>query len=241
MNIALCCVKFINGDAWNNVEKIVGLCGDLSGRVDMLLFGEAFVQGFDGLTWNYDADVDIAIKSDSPETARIRAAAVKNGVTVGFGYMEKAGENVYSSFMVISARGEMLCNYRRMSVGWKVRRADGHYREGDAPSTFELNGLRFGVALCGDLWTDEAAERISACRPDAIIWPVYTDFDPDVWNAAEKLEYAARAREYCARVLLVNSVCDGEGCARGGGAYFCDGAVAKETPAGGESVLIVEV
>lgn len=241
MNIALCCVKFINGDTRSNVEKIVGLCEELSGRADMLLFGEAFAQGFDSLTWNYETDTGIAFRADSPETAKIRAAAAQNGVAVGFGYMEKAGESVYSSFMVISARGKTLCNYRRMSVGWKERRADGHYREGDAPATFELNGLRFGVALCGDLWTDEAAERISACRPDAILWPVYTDFDPDVWNAAEKLEYAARARAYCARVLLVNSVCDGDGCARGGGAYFRDGTVTKETPAGGESVLIVEV
>lgn len=241
MKIALCCVKFINGDTRHNVEKIAALCGDLSGRVDMLLFGEAFVQGFDGLTWNYDADADIAIESGSPETARIRAAAAQNGVAVGFGYMEKAGEHIYSSFMVISARGKTICNYRRMSVGWKVRRADTHYREGDAPAAFELNGLRFGAALCGDLWTDGVAERISACRPDVILWPVYTDFDPEVWNTTEKLEYAAQARTYCSRVLLVNSVCDGEGSARGGGAYFRDGAIAGEAPTGGESVLIVEV
>lgn len=241
MNIALCCVKFINGDARHNVEKIAGLCGELSGRADMLLFGEAFVQGFDGLTWNYGTDANIAIETDSPEIAGIRAAAVKNGVAVGFGYLEKAGDRIYSSFMVRSARGETLCNYRRMSAGWKVGWADGHYREGGAPATFELNGLKFCAALCGDLWTDGVAERISACRPDAILWPVYTDFAPEVWNATEKLEYAARAGECCRKALLVNSVCDGEGLARGGGAYFCDGAIAKETPAGSESVLIVEV
>lgn len=241
MKIALCCVKFINGDTRHNVEKIIGLCGNLSGHADMLLFGEAFVQGFDGLTWNYDADTDIAIESDSPEIARIRAAALKNGVAVGLGYMEKACERIYSSFMVIFARGETLCNYRRMSAGWKVRRADAHYCEGDTPAAFEMNCLRFGVALCGDLWTDGVAERISACRPDVMLWPVYTDYDPKVWNTTEKLEYAVRARAYCSRVLLVNSVCDGNGLARGGGAYFHDGTIAGEAFAGGENVLIVEV
>ena len=241
MKAALCCVKFVNGDVRYNVNRITSLCEKFSHDADMVLFGESFLQGFDGLTWEYEKDVDVAVTQDSPEIAEIRAAAVKNGVAVGFGYMEKAEDAIYSSFMVISKTGEMLCNYRRMSVGWKVRRADGHYREGDAAAAFEMDGVKFSVALCGDLWTDDVAEMIKGRHSDVILWPVYTDFDADVWNSTEKLEYAARAAEYCQRALLVNSVCDGEGFAKGGGAYFADGKIVDETLAGGENVLVVEV
>ena len=237
----LCCVKFVNGDVRNNICKITSECEKFSGGADMLLFGEAFLQGFDGLTWEYEKDRNIAVTSDSAEIAQIREAARMNNIAVCFGYMERAGEDIYSSYMVVSGRGEIVCNYRRMSVGWKMQGVDGHYKEGGAPAVFDMDGLKFGVALCGDLWTDDVAECIKGCGADVILWPVYTDFEPDVWNATEKFEYAERAAMYCGRVLLVNSVCDGEGLAKGGGADFADGMIVSEVPSGGEGLLEVEI
>lgn len=237
----LCCVKFVNGDVRHNICKITSACEKFSGSADMLVFGEAFLQGFDGLTWEYEKDKYIAVTGDSPEIAEICEAAKKNDIAVCFGYMERMGEEIYSSYMVVSGRGEIVCNYRRMSVGWKVQSAGGHYKEGGAPAVFDMNGLKFGVALCGDLWTDDVAECIKACRPDVILWPVYTDFEPDVWNTTEKWEYAERAAVYCSRVLLVNSVRDGEGFAKGGGAYFADGRIMSEVPAGDEGLLEVKI
>lgn len=237
----LCSVKFVNGNVRYNIDKITSLCEKFCGRADVLLFGEAFLQGFDGLTWDYIKDKNIAVTWDSPEINEIRASAIKNRVAVGFGYMEKADDSIYSSFIVISETGEMLCNYRRMSIGWKIPGTDIRYKEGDTPMAFCHDGIRLGVALCGDLWTDDVAEQIGKCGADVILWPVYTDFEPDVWNSTEKLEYAERAREYCDRALLINSVCDGEGRAKGGCAYFVDGAIKCEAPAGGESLLEVEI
>lgn len=241
VKVVLCCVRFVNGDVRYNIDKITSMCGKFADDADLLLFGESFLQGIDGLAWDYEKDVDIAVTQDSPEICEIRAAAARYGISVGFGYMEKVGDKIYSSYMAISETGEIICNYRRMSVGWKVRRADGHYCEGSAPVCFELRGMKCTVALCGDLWTDDVAESIGGCGADLILWPVYTDFDVNEWNSAMKLEYAERASTYCGKALLVNSVCDGEGFAKGGGAYFTDGKIAAETPAGGESVLAVEV
>lgn len=237
----LCSAKFLNGDVRNNIDKITSACEKFSHKADVLLFGEAFLQGFDGLTWNYETDKNIAVECDSPEMMEIRAAAVRNHVAVGFGYMECEGDAIYSSYAVMSAEGELLCNYRRMSPGWKVRRADGHYREGGAPVLFEMCGMRFAVALCGDLWTDDVAEDIKNCQSDAILWPVYTDFDSDEWNTTMKLEYAEQAARYCEKVLLVNSVCDGDGMAKGGSVYFYGGMIKAEVCAGEENVLTVEV
>lgn len=240
MKAVLCGVKFVNRDMRYNIDKITSLCEKFSGA-DLLLFGESFLQGFDGLMWDYEKDVHIAVAQDSPETGEICAAAARNNVAVGFGYMEKDDDSIYSSFMVVSKTGEMLCNYRRMSVGWKVPEADTHYKEGDAPAIFCINGMRFGVALCGDLWTDDVAESIKGCGADVILWPVYTDFEPEVWNSTEKLEYAAQARRYCGKALFVNSVCNGGGMAKGGCAYFAEGKIVCEMPAGDENVLVVEI
>lgn len=241
MKAVLCGVKFVNGDMRYNIDKITSLCEKFCGKADLLLFGESFLQGFDGLTWDYEKDKYIAAAQDSPEIGEICAAAARNNVAVGFGYMEKAGDSIYSSFMAVSKTGEKLCNYRRMSVGWKAPEADAHYKEGDAPAVFCIDGMRFSVALCGDLWTDDVAESIKEREADAILWPVYTDFEPDVWNSAEKFEYAAQAQIYCDKVLFVNSVCDGASMAKGGCAYFADGKTVCEMPAGDEGFLEVEI
>lgn len=241
MKIALCAARFVNGDAPGNVECMISHVKKYRAEADMICFGEAFLQGFDGLTWDYDADVHIAVAQDSPEIARLRFAAQDAGTALAFGYMELAGGKIYSSYMVIAADGAVLCNYRRMSVGWKVPGVAGRYAEGDSCTTFELDGKRLSVMLCGDLWTDEVAAGLRDIDADTVLWPVYTDFDSDVWNTTEKLEYAARVNEYCRRALLVNCVCDGDGRAKGGAAMFEKGCITAEVPAGGESVLVVEV
>ena len=241
MKIALCAARFVNGDLRGNVERIKACADEYSGRADMLCFGEAFVQGFDGLTWDYEKDVNIAVGQDSGLIGEVRRAAKRNSLAIGFGYIEICDGKIYSSYMVISATGETVCNYRRMSVGWKISGLSEMYAEGEECCEFEMDGKKFSVMLCGDLWTDSVAEQLTEVGADVVLWPVYTDFPADEWNDREKFEYAQRAEIYCKRALLVNCVCEGENCAKGGAAHFVGGMIADEIPAGGEDVLVVEV
>ena len=241
MKIALCAARFVNGDVPGNIKRMIFYMKKYGAEADLVCFGEAFLQGFDGLIWNYDEDVRVAVEQDSPEISRLRCAARDVGTALAFGYMELAVGKIYSSYMVIAADGTVLCNYRRMSVGWKVPNVDERYAEGYSVAEFELGGNRFSVMLCGDLWTDEVAAELKDIDVDAVLWPVYTDFDVDVGNTTERLEYAVRANEYCRRALLVNCVCDGDGRAKGGAAVFENGRITAEVPAGGESVLVVEM
>lgn len=130
MIIALCAAEFVNGEARRNVEKIKVYAEEYSGMADMICFGEAFVQGFDGLTWDYERDLHIAVEQDSELIAELRCIAERNGIGIGFGYIELCDGKIYSSYMVVSAKGEMVCNYRRMSTGWKVPGLCKMYAEG---------------------------------------------------------------------------------------------------------------
>ena len=57
MMIALAAVGFKNGDIAYNKEKIKTVIRDHGNKqVDLILFGETFLQGFDSLSWNYDSD-----------------------------------------------------------------------------------------------------------------------------------------------------------------------------------------
>ncbi len=56
MKVGLVSYNFINNDIKYNLKQIRRACEEMSGKVDFLVFGEAFLQGFDALVWDYEID-----------------------------------------------------------------------------------------------------------------------------------------------------------------------------------------
>lgn len=249
--VALASRPFINNNIEHNVRAITDAVEAVGGECDLVLFGEAVLQGFDSLSFDYKTDKNIALPSDDPIINDIRDAAKKHSVAVSFGYIERDGDTVYSSQLVIGQNGETLHNYRRVSPGWKEHHADFHYREGESFVVFDYMGKRFAIALCGDLWEDGRADEMRALGADAILWPVYCNYDADEWNSKIKHEYAEQAATAGDDVLLVNPICadpmlldllsEPPVLAKGGAAHFQRGKIAAELPAGSDGVIIVEI
>ena len=93
------------------------------GKAEMLCFGEAFLQGFDALCWDYDADKEIALELSSETITRLKNWTVQYGISLATGYIERDGEKLYSSCVVIS-EGRIIHNH----------------------------GKEMMITLCGDLW-----------------------------------------------------------------------------------------
>ena len=245
MMIALAAVGFKNGDITYNKEKIKTVIREHGYRqADLIMFGETFLQGFDSLSWNYDSDKNIAVTTDDPVIDEIRKTANEYSVAVSFGYIEKAEDSLFSSQLTVGKNGEIINNFRRVSVGWKETVADSHYREGDGFHSFRFGDKELAVGLCGDLWDDGNVKQIKKLNADVVLWPVYTDFNYEEWNKTIKNEYAEQSAHFGHGVCLVNSVCldrEGSEIAKGGAAYFLDGRIKYQTPAGEESILYVMV
>ena len=174
----------------------------------------------------------------------IRSAAKQYAIAVSFGFIEQTQKCFFSSQVTIDANGTVIDLYRRVSPGWKLPFADGHYQEGDGFHDFAFLGKSVVIGLCGDLWHDENIEKVKQLKPDILFWPVYTDFRSDEWNTSTKYEYASQASKFCNMVLYVNSVCkDKEGAeiAKGGSVFFENGNIRQETPSGKETLLFVEI
>lgn len=62
---------------------------------DLICFGESFLQGFEGLTWEYDEDIK-------------RALAKNYKCGISFGFIEKEEDIIYSSNMVIDSCEEIM-------------------------------------------------------------------------------------------------------------------------------------
>lgn len=236
MKIGLVQYKFINNDIDFNLSQIEKALKAYAKDVDLLCFGESFLQGFDALSWNYESDKEIALFVDSKEIKRICDYTKKYNVAILFGYIEKTDDSIYSSCAFIND-GHIEQNYRRISKGWKeFSKTDYHYKEGNEIRKFNFKCQDFLIGLCGDLW-DEKWDRF---KTDAIVlWPVYLNFDLDTWKKEEK-EYALQASKVASRVLMVNSISESP-ISHGGTFDFKDGIIINKLPYDKEDVLIVEL
>lgn len=236
MRIGLVSYRCENRNIEFNMSQIERAMKLAEGKADLLCFGEAFLQGFDALCWNYDNDRLTALELSSETITRLRDWTVRYGVSLITGYIEKDGEKLYSSCVVLSD-GEIVHNYRRISKGWKEYTVtDGHYCEGTDTGPFTLNGKEIVLALCGDLWDFPDQFRTD----HLLIWPVYVNYTPDEWNSGVLDEYAAQAALAAKNVLMVNPL-DRDPVNHGGASHFHDGQIAARLPFDEEGILFIRI
>ncbi len=234
MQIGLVSCRCKNRDAAFNMKQIELAMQRSEGKIDLLCFGEAFLQGFDALCWDYESDRETALELSSDEISRLRRWTVQYGVSLITGYFEKDREKLYSSCAVLS-NGEIVCNYRRISKGWKeCSGTDGHYCEGKETGMFTLNGKDMALALCGDLW--DFPDRFRTDR--LLIWPVYVDYTAEEWNHGAIDEYAQQAAFVSDDVLMINPIGD-KPVNHGGSFRFQNGQTIAGIPFDQEGILII--
>lgn len=235
MNIGLVSYEFRNNDIPFNLSQMERAIDCTKGKVDLLCFGETFLQGFDSLNWDYDNDKEVAISLDSDMMKKICGLSLWGGIGLLFGYIERDGENLYSSYALADGGG-VLHNYRRISKGWKEYTiTDFHYKEGTSVEEFAYQDRKFMIALCGDLW--EYPEKF---RTDGVLlWPVYVNFSLEEWREQEPA-YAKQSSLAARQALMVNSI-SSDPKSYGGAFYFKDGNLVSRTEYGKEDILIVTV
>ena len=237
MKIALASARIIDRDIDYNLSQMERYMKEAKENdAEIVCFGEAFLQGFNALSWQYEEDRNIAITTSSDIFRQIKALTQIIEIDVLFGYNELDNDALYSSCALI-AEGELLYNYRRISKGWKeYSKTDGHYKEGTTVDVFDYKGKKCLIGLCGDLW--DFPERF-ALGQELLFWPVYVSWTKEEWENGGKLEYAEQAKLCCENTLYINSLCDGD--AFGGAVQFFNGNIQRELPIFHEGLLIIDV
>ena len=235
MRIGLVSYQCNNRDTAFNMKQIELAMQRSKGKADLLCFGEAFLQGFDALCWDYETDKAIALDLSSEAISKLRNWTKQYGISLIVGYIEKDEESLYSSCVVLS-NGEIVHNYRRISKGWKeYSMTDGHYCEGNETGAFHLRGKDMTIALCGDLW--DCPDRFKTDR--LLIWPVYVNYTIEEWNQGALDDYARQAALAAADVLMINPI-DHDPVSHGGSFHFHNGQILARIPFDREGILIAE-
>ena len=190
-----------------------------SENVDLLLFGESFLQGFDALNFDVRYDQKIVVSKDDKLIQDLQNDARELGVGLGFGYIEEQEGKIYCSYLIFDKNGRELVNYRRIIDGWRFPNVDTDvYKEGEQLGVFEYQGCKFTIGLCGDFWDDQLVAKIPI-DTEIVLWPNFRTFDKDVWVTEEFDDYLKQAKKFAPNVCFVNSICHDEGSIAHGGAF----------------------
>ena len=236
MRIGLVSYRCKNRNTAFNMSQIELAMKRSEGKADLLCFGEAFLQGFDSLCWDYEADKTVAVDLSSDTMKQLRNWTVRYGMSLITGYIEKDREKLYSSCVVISG-GEIVHNYRRISKGWKeFSKTDEHYCEGKETGSFQLCGKKMMLSLCGDLW--DFPDRFRTAH--LLIWPVYVNYSTEDWDSGVLDEYASQAALAADDTLMINPI-DNSPVNHGGSFFFHKGQVIAGIPFDQEDILIVDI
>lgn len=162
MNIGLAAARFINNDINFNLDHCMDFIKKANkSDVDLVVFGETYLQGFESLVWEPEADLTVGIERQSETMNALRRCCKEENTALGVGYIERGGNELYSSYLVIDKNGSDLANYRRISGGWRIKDADAKtYREGTEFCVFEFMGYKMIAGLCGDFWTDDVIKMM---------------------------------------------------------------------------------
>ena len=240
MKIGLSSSTFVNNDTVNNLQTMMKTMEEYAGRVDLLCFGEAFLQGFDAFSWIYNNDKNIAIDINNVIIIQLKNKCIALNLAISFGYLERDNDNLYSSYLFIGNDGQIINNYRRVSIGWKeFRLTDHHYQEGNIIAPFTYYDKRIIPVLCGYLWNDEVLSKVNKIEKDFVLWPVYVNYDIDSWLNGELDGYLEHVK-VLGTVLLINSISNKPD-AFGGCYHIRNGEIINQLPMGNDGVLIIEL
>ncbi len=92
-----------------------------------------------------------------------------NGITLLVGHPHLAGNKLYNAASVIRD-GRIIATYRKNQLpNDSVFDERRYFQPGSDPCVFELDGMRFGVNICQDIWAEGAASRAREARADILL------------------------------------------------------------------------
>jgi predicted amidohydrolase len=242
-------VNHVGLDREANLARITAAIGEAGERgADLVLLPEAAATG---LINNGDPvhDLPLGQSIPGPATDLLADLSKECRIHVAIGLLERQGQVLYDSAVLLGPDGDIMLHYRRIQPQWHGRGADPEvYRQGTSVSAADTGLGRMAVILCGDLFDDAVLAQVQAAAPDWLLFPFarcFSDesYDQERWDREELPEYLARVRSAGCTTLMVNYLSGPEVGAYFGGAFAVSGRgeVIASLPLGRADTLLVDL
>ncbi len=185
MIIALASPRFATclDEALDTVERLVAEAA--SQRAEIVCFPEAYLPGLRGLGFDV---LPFDVADQGRVLATVARIAKKHRVATILGMERLTGAGRENVAAVLDANGELLGFQAKNQL---APSEDPFYVPGTGRQIFEVNGVKFGIAICHEGWRYPETVRWAAVRGAKIVFhPQHTGSDqtgtcPTQWGAID--------------------------------------------------------
>ena len=152
------------GSKEKNFEQVEKLLKDI--KADVIVLPELFATGYTFISKNECESLAEGLEGKTADFL-IKMAKLTDSAIIG-GFVEKKGENLYNSAMIVSIDG-VIGSYRKLHLYYKEKL---WFSPGDKPmKLYEAKGTKIGIMICFDWIFPETARSLALLGADLIVHP----------------------------------------------------------------------
>ncbi|GAI74884.1 unnamed protein product, partial [marine sediment metagenome] len=154
----------IFGEKEQNFNEIEKLISNL--KADLIVLPELFATGYTFIS--KEEAVSLAEDFEGKTSQFLRKIAKNTGAVIIGGFVEKEGNKIYNSAMIVSNKG-VIGTYRKIHLYYKEKL---WFSPGNKPlKVFKVNGVNIGIMICFDWIFPETARTLAILGADIIAHP----------------------------------------------------------------------
>ena len=239
LKIALAQLNPIVGDIVGNVELLRQARAEAAtAGADLVITSELLVSGY--------PPEDLVLRpivqdTVAREIAALAAETIDGGPAVLVGTPWIDDGKLYNAALLLEGGEIAAMRFKRDLPNYGVFDEKRVFHTGPLPGPVNFRGVRLGVMVCEDMWTEEVAECLEESGAEILTVLNGSPYEQDKWDTRLNLA-VARATECRMPLIYVNQVGGQDELVFDGGSFVlgADASLRAQAPAWTENVLITE-
>ena len=238
MILALAQLNLTVGDLKGNAEKIAAAAREAKAvGASLLLTPEMSICGY--------APEDLVMREDfcaACESAINTLAVSLPEITVIAGFPHRVGKDCFNAAAVLQ-NGKITAIYHKQKLpNHSVFDEMRTFRAGESSCVFDVDGVRFGLNICGDIWEPGPAEMAAAAGAKILLVPNASPYHVGKRGERQKVT-SSRIEEAAIPIVYCNLVGGQDELVFDGASFVMDGKgnITHQFPAWEDGLYFVEI